>query len=262
MKKILLTASILSSLVLVGCGDNNTTTTASHPASSNANVQTQNDLPSRQQTGDFEWNWLADYPVTSIQEEKLYTKNYYFVLDGSGSMDERPGSCNPNERNMKIDIAKGAIDQFIQSIPVQDNIGLLAFDSRGINEREELGISNRDSFRKSLMQVRADSNTPLKTAIKNAYHHVRQQAANQAGHGEYNIIVVTDGAASTGENPSGIVKEIASNSPVNLYTIGFCIGNDHVLNNKEYVHYFTANDAASIVSGLSEVLAESEATFD
>lgn len=261
MKKILLTASILSSLVLVGCGDNKTSN-SSQQTSSNANVQSQSDLPNRVQNNNFEWNWLANYPVTNIQEERLYTKNYYFVLDGSGSMDERPGSCNSNERNMKIDIAKGAIDQFIQTIPAQDNIGLLAFDSRGISERETLGVGNRDSFKTALMQVRADSNTPLKTAIKNAYHHVRQQAANQAGHGEYNIIVVTDGAASAGENPSGIVKEIASNSPVNLYTIGFCIGNDHVLNNKEYVHYFTANDAASIVSGLSEVLAESEATFD
>ena len=165
MKKILLTASILSSLVLVGCGDNNTTTTKSHPASSNANVQTQNDLPSRQQTGDFEWNWLANYPVTSIQEEKLYTKNYYFVLDGSGSMDERPGSCNPKERKMKIDIAKGAINEFIESIPVQDNIGLLAFDSRGINEREELAIANRDSFKKSLKSLTFTSFAAKSSAI-------------------------------------------------------------------------------------------------
>jgi Ca-activated chloride channel family protein len=262
MKKILLTASILSSLFLVGCGGDNTTSSTSQAKNSNENVSIINDLPTSKKTGDFEWNWLANYPVTSIQEEKLYTKNYYFVLDGSGSMDERPGSCNPNNNNMKIDIAKEAINQFIKTIPVEDNIGLLAFDSGGINERELLGVSNRDSFKSSLMQVKADSGTPLKTAIKNAYHNVRKQAANQAGHGEYNIIVVTDGAASTGENPSKIVKEIASNSPVNLYTIGFCIGNEHVLNNKEYVHYFTANDAASIMSGLSEVLAESEVTFD
>jgi Ca-activated chloride channel family protein len=255
MKKILLAVSILSSLVLVGCGQQTTTSNTSSDIEKST-------LPSSVSENEFEWNWLASYPVTSIIEEKLYTKNYYFVLDGSGSMDERPGNCNQAEKGMKIDIAKSAIEQFVVTIPAKDNVGLLAFDSVGITERVELAVGNRADFNKSLYEVKADSGTPLRTAIKNAYHHVRQKAANQAGHGEYNIIVVTDGAAGMGENPSNVVREIANNSPINLYTIGFCIGSDHVLNNKEYVHYYKANDAASIVSSLSKVMAESEETFD
>ena len=259
MKKILLTASILSSLVLAGCGGKSTTTTSTSSGSSQSQASS---LPQQVAQNEFEWNWLAQYPVTNIEETALYTKNYYFVLDGSGSMDERPGSCNSSERGMKIDIAKAAIGQFVQTLPAENNVGLLAFDNGGITERTPLSVANRTEFEAALYQVQANSGTPLKTAIKNAYHHVREQAANQAGHGEYNIIVVTDGAASGGEDPTSIVREISKSSPVNLYTIGFCIGNDHVLNNKDFVHYYTANDAASIVSSLSQVLAESEETFD
>lgn len=259
MKKILLTASILSSLVLTACGGQSTTSSSTNTGSSQSQSAA---LPKQVAQNEFEWNWLASYPVTSIEETVLYSKNYYFILDGSGSMDERPGSCNSSEIGMKIDIAKSAIQQFVETLPSENNVGLLAFDSNGITERTQLAVGNRSEFSTALSQVQANSGTPLKSAIKTGYHHLRQQAANQAGHGEYNIIVVTDGDASSGENPNDIVKEIAKNSPVNLYTIGFCIGDSHVLNNKEYVHYYKANDAASIVSSLSQVLAESDEVFD
>ena len=125
-----------------------------------------------------------------------------------------------------------------------------------------LDIGNRADFNSKLNQVTATTSTPLKTAIKKAYEQVKLQAILQAAHGEHNIIIVTDGEADSGEDPSGIVKKISESSPVNLYTIGFCIGDGHSLNNKEYVNYYKANDATSIVAGLKEVLAESDESFD
>lgn len=252
MKKIktLLAASLIST-ALTACGDN----TQSNSTNEQRSVsQSTNQV----QQNSYEWNWLANVESMGVIEETIYTKNYYFVLDGSGSMDASCGS----ENGLKIDVAKNAISQFVQSIPQEANIGLLAFDSNGTDERVPLGVGNRNEFNQELQAVNANSGTPLRTAITRAYNNIQLQAATQAGHGEYNIIVVTDGEASGGEDPSRIVEKIAQNSPVNLYTIGFCIGSGHSLNNEDYVHYYTANNAATIISGLQEVLAESEETFD
>ena len=256
MKKTFLT-SLCVSLLLVGCGQDSTQSTT-QSQSTTASTSSQANKVVKKEEANFEWSWLENSEATSINEESLYTKNYYFVLDGSGSMGNPPGACNRSESTDKIDIAKQAISQFAETIPASDNIGLFAFDGSGISERVSLNTGNRQDFNMKLNQVDATTSTPLKTAITRAYERMKSQAILQAAHGEHNIIIVTDGAADNGEDPSNIVKKISENSPVNIYTIGFCIGDDHSLNNKEYVNYYKANDAASIIAGLSEVLAESD----
>ncbi len=252
MKKLL--SAITVSLILAGCGQDATTQSSNTAQSSQASSSTKTVA----KTGNYEWKWLAGVDATNVDVESLYKKNYYFVLDGSGSMGNSPGSCNSNESKDKIDIAKQAIQDFVSTIPTDQNVGLFAFDDSGIKERAPLASNNRDNFNAKLKQVTATSSTPLETAISKAYEKVKSQAIQQAAHGEYNIIVLTDGEADSGEDPRGIVKKIANDSPVNIYTIGFCIGEGHSLNNQDYVHYYQANDAASIIAGLSEVLAESD----
>lgn len=254
MKKLL--SALTISLILAGCGQD-TTTTSSNTASSSSS-QTSSSTRTVAKTGNYEWKWLAGVDATNVDEESLYKKNYYFVLDGSGSMGNSPGSCNRNESKNKIDIAKQAIQDFVATIPSDANVGLFAFDDSGINERAQLATSNREHFNQKLEQVTATSSTPLHTAISKAYEKVKLQAIQQAAHGEYNIIVLTDGEADGGEDPRNIVRNISNDSPVNLYTIGFCIGEGHSLNDPDYVNYYKANDATSIIAGLSEVLAESD----
>ncbi len=74
-------------------------------------------------------------------------------------------------------------------------------------------------------------------------------------------MVVTDGEASEGYEPDIIVRNILSESPVVLHTIGFCIGSQHSLNQGDNVYYFAADDATSLSQGLQAVLAE-EPAFD
>jgi hypothetical protein len=47
-------------------------------------------------------------------------------------------------------------------------------------------------------------------------------------------------------------------SPITLHTIGFCIGERHVLNQPGRTIYRAANDAAELRAGLQAVLAEAE----
>jgi Ca-activated chloride channel family protein len=250
MKKLL--TSLAVGLILAGCGESTTQSSSSNTASSTSS----SNVISVVDQGNYTWTWLANQEASIIEESELYSKNYYFVLDGSGSMDG--SGCSSSAKDNKIVTAKKAIKEFVATIPENDNVGLFAFDSNGISERVTLGVSNRQEFNTKLKAVEANTSTPLKTAITRAYDKIKEQAISQAGHGEYNIIIVTDGEADSGENPKGIVKDIATNSPVNIYTIGFCIDDSHSLNDKDFVNYYGAEDAASIIAGLSEVLAESD----
>jgi Ca-activated chloride channel family protein len=251
MKKI--NNSILVSFMCVGlmaCSDAN-----------NSSTQNSNGFNSKSKNGErteFRYTWLENQDANAISEDDMFDVNYYFIVDGSGSMDG--DSCEGGGK--KIDVAKKAISSYVSTLPNDVNVGLLAFDGRGITERVGLSKNNKVEFDKALFDVQSNSSTPLASSIKMAYSKVKFQASKQGSHGEYNIIVVTDGEANSGENPSDIVQEIGLNSPVNITTIGFCIDNSHSLNNPEYVHYYPAGSYQSILKGLSTVQAEGEGVSD
>ena len=161
----------------------------------------------------------------------------------------------------KIDIAKRAVVDYSKTLG-DSNIGLVVFDSNGINERFSLSKINHSEFRNQVNSIVAGSGTPLESSIKIAYDKLKSQASMQGSNGEYNLVIVTDGEANSGEDPTSIVNEIGYKSPVNITTIGFCIGDRHSLNNKELVHYYAASDYTSILAGLKEVQSEGENISD
>lgn len=184
-------------------------------------------------------------------------QNYYVILDGSGSM----GSYDCADGQRRIEAAKGALEQFARSVPESANLGLLAFDALGVQERVSLGPRNREAFIRAARKIGADQGTPLESAIRLGYGALTRQARSQRGYGSYNLVVVTDGEASDGEDPSDIVAEILDESPVVIHTIGFCIGSDHSLNQQGRTLYRSATDPEELRAGLGEVLAEAP-SFD
>ena len=184
----------------------------------------------------------------------LFARNYYVVLDASGSMTER--GCSGDLP--KIDAARNALAAFAESLPADANLGLQVFDARGIREQLPLatGTTNRTRFKAVLTAVRAGGGTPLHTAITNAYARLEQQGARQLGYGEYHLVVVTDGEASDGQDPTGAVKAILDRSPIVLHTIGFCIGPKHSLNQPGRTIYRAADNPEQLRASLSDVLAE------
>ena len=196
--------------------------------------------------------WFGDSTGVGALEVDLTKKNYYVVLDGSGSMRDRAGG------EVKIVAAKKAISAFAALVPATANLGLLAFDGNGITERVPLGTSNRPQFAKRLEEVNADSGTPLRSAITEAYARIRAQARKQLGYGEYHLVIVTDGEANGGEDPRSIVNKILGESTVVIHTIGFDISTNHSLNQRGRTMYRTAADRAGLEKGLKEVLAEAE----
>lgn len=200
------------------------------------------------------WPYLKENVSAASSSEELMRKNYYVVFDGSGSMEDRGCSGSVS----KATAAKTALGEFSNTVPKNANLGLLVFDGNGINERVALSTQNRERFTTSANAVRPKGGTPLSSAIQRAYQRLTEQARKQLGYGEYHLVVVTDGEASTGEEPDRAVAEMLAYSPVVLHTIGFCISDRHSLNQPGKIIYKAANDVVGLKQGLASVLAEAE----
>ncbi|MDJ0851898.1 MAG: VWA domain-containing protein [Myxococcota bacterium] len=228
------TALLAAALLLWGCGD---------AGSPDAGAGRADDVPAASP-----WPPPAD-DVAVLPD--LLTVNYYVVLDGSGSM--KNAGCS--EGRAKLRAAKQVLREFSRALPAEVNLGLLAFDSRGVGERVSLGASP-DAFGAVVEQVEAGGSTPLRTAITLAYESLTRQAQQQLGYGEYHLVVVTDGKASNREDPTDVVNRILAESSVVLHTVGFCIDDDHSLNQRGRTLYRTAQSADELRAGLEQVLAE------
>ncbi|MGR8933392.1 MAG: vWA domain-containing protein [Gammaproteobacteria bacterium] len=184
----------------------------------------------------------------------LLAANFYLILDGSGSM---AGSQCARGKS-KMSVAKQAVSRFVEQIPAGANLGLFVFDQAGVSERVALQGNNRQALFDQIKRIQPGGDTPLATAITQGYIALTKQAVSQLGYGEYHLVVVTDGIASPGEDPAQIVQTLLEQSPVMLHTVGFCIDEQHALNQPGKVGYVAANSPEELLQGLQGVLAEAQ----
>ncbi|THB75135.1 MAG: VWA domain-containing protein [Gammaproteobacteria bacterium] len=200
------------------------------------------------------WPMLKDDESGQTVANNLLAKNYYFVVDGSGSMH----NIECSDHYTKMEAAKIALTEFARNIPTDANVGVVAFDRKGTSERMALQPKNESAFNTAVQQVTYGGGTPLLSSIDIALQKITEQGRRQLGYGEYNIIIVTDGAASEGQDPTPLVNEIINESPVLIHTIGFCLNENHSLNQPGRTYYKAANNIESLRQGLGDILAESE----
>lgn len=223
--------------------------TSGAPAASTADVATPPPPPAK--SVDM-WPYLVDGAQGAQTVEEMMRVNYYLVVDGSGSMGGRHCSAG----DTKLNAAKKAVGDFGAAVPPNANLGLTTFSRDGVQEKLALGLGNRPQFTAQINAIDAGGGTPLRSAMKVAFDHLTNQARKQLGYGEYHLVVVTDGEANTGEDPTTMVNQILTTSPVVIHTIGFCIDKNHSLNQVGRTYYQSATDPASLAKGLSNVLAE------
>ena len=181
-------------------------------------------------------------------------KNYYLVFDASGSMSDM--SCAGSESKLRA--AKNALTSFAKSIPADANVGLLVFGANGTQQRLPLASTSSEQLAKTVANVQASGSTPLKSAIQRASLALTEQGRRQQGYGEYHLVVITDGEYHPEtEDPRQVVEEILTRSPIIIHTLGFCIGEQHSLNQGGRVLYKAANSQQELEQGLDAVLAES-----
>lgn len=202
------------------------------------------------------WVWPGNVKDTAklVVDPMQIRKNYVVVFDGSGSMGY--AECSGPKHRDKYAAGRDAVIAFSKLVPVDVNLGLVVFDRRGIQTRVELGVGNRAQFEQEIRSVQINGGTPLKSSIRLGYDMLTVQGQKQFGYGTYSLIIVTDGDPSSGENPTNIVNQIVDNTPVEVHTVGFCIGDNHPLNQRGRTFYASADSPEKLLDGLKSVLAE------
>ena len=191
---------------------------------------------------------------STLANEDLTDANFYVVFDGSGSMEE--SECAPDSR--KIEVAKTAVKKFAASVPQDARLGLFVFDENGTTERTALDEDNRKEFAAAVNAIQPGGGTPLRQAISDSLRSLGLQAASQLGYGEYHLVIITDGLASRGQDPTRVVAKILGETPITIHTIGFCIQENHPLNIPGHILYKSAANPEQFEAGLQSVLAEAE----
>lgn len=224
--------------------------TASPPAAAKPQPQPQ---PSARETT---WPFVSEAQINGSLAENLTARNFILIFDGSGSMGE--SDCAGSSR--KIDIAKKAVVAWSKSVPSDANLGLYTFHNQGVSTLP-LASGSREAFMETIDRIYPGGKTPLAQAMLHAYRAFTEQGRRQLGYGEYTIVVVTDGIANDPEALQKTVDAILARTPIIVYSIGFCIGDQHSLNQPGRTIYTSADNPAQLQEGLQKVLAESEA-FD
>jgi Ca-activated chloride channel homolog len=224
------------------------------PPAPTGNAQFETDTSSDPSLSKRKGIWLSASDGSVALADNLLAKNYYVVQDGSGSMIH--SECSGGKS--KSEVSKKALAEFAKAVPSDVNLGLLAFDSRGVTERLSLGINNRTQFINAVNDVYADSGTPLHNAIVGGLRALEKQARKQLGYGEYHLVIITDGYANIGQDPMEAIDWMVTNTPIIIHAIGFCTDNKHSLNQPGKTYYATAQNPAELTSSLKAVLAESE----
>jgi hypothetical protein len=201
-----------------------------------------------------DWPNMADASVMGLQDQ--LAKNYYVILDDSGSM--KSDICARGHAS-RLSAAIDALSAFAEGLPQQANLGVMSFDGGRFSELLPIGKQSPMAIAGLSQRMAASGSTPLATAITRGYEALLRQASAQLGYGEYHLVVITDGEASEGEYPDKIIQRILTESPVDVHTIGFCIGHEHVLNQPRYLSYQAAENVQDLRKGLQDVLAESPA---
>ena len=200
------------------------------------------------------WPYLTTEYQVAIADN-LLARNIVLIFDGSGSMAKE--GCSGNRP--KIDVAKKAVVEWSGTVPANANLGLVCFHGKSRDLLiQEMESGNRDKFIGTVKSIAAGGKTPLTLAFKEAFVMLEKQAQKQLGYGEYTIVVVTDGIANSPEDLTRAVNWILKYTPIDIYTIGFCIGDDHSLNQRGRTFYKAANNPEQLKQGLKDVLAESE----
>lgn len=179
-------------------------------------------------------------------------KNFYLIMDGSGSMGE---SSHSGSFGSKIKAAKWAAREFVTKRVSPDvNLGLYVFDGNGERERVALGQNNREAILKEIDAISATSGTPLNTAIKRGVNALVKQRSVQLGYGEFYIVVVTDGEATDGDTKDAV--SYAQKGAIPIITIGFGLNKQHPLA-KDSLSYRNATNPDELLQAMQETQGES-----
>ncbi len=192
----------------------------------------------------------------AAQAQEVYVDNVVIVLDASGSMKRgMSGTSMP-----KIDAARNAIKEVMQTIPQSTHVGLLVFGGGADGWLYPLGPRNDRQLLAAVQRIAAGGGTPLGAYMKIGADKLLQARKDQYGYGSYRLLIVTDGEANDKQLVETYTPDIISRGIV-VDAIGVDMSKAHTLATK--VHsYRRANDPEALRRAIQEVFAEVGKTSD
>ncbi len=192
-------------------------------------------------------------------QDTLNPSPIIFIYDASGSM------WGQMEGKTKMEIAANVLSSTVDSLPQNQQIGLVAYGHRTKGDCEDVeflvnvGDNNKTKVNQSLKKIKPLGKTPL------AYSAIQVIDTLRSTNMKATIILVTDGIESCGGNICEVVKAAREEGiDFKLHIIGFGLKDDETEQLKCAAYagdgqYYDAADA----SGLTDVLFEATtATID
>jgi len=161
--------------------------------------------------------------------QALSDENVIVILDSSGSMAEKIGS------EVKIDVAKKAVSDFLTKMPPSVNTGLIVYghkgsnstadkdlSCKGIEEVVKLGKNNSNNIIAAMNSFNSKGWTPIAGSLDFAKNIFENKGKNDKDY----LILVSDGVESCDGDPLSAAQDIKSKIPdIKLSVIGFATDN-------------------------------------
>lgn len=146
-------------------------------------------------------------------------KNILFILDASGSMQDKMGGT------LKIIIAKEILSDLIDELPESANVGLLVYGNRAQNSCEIVDVAvpvkklDREALKKALRPIEAKGKTPIAFSLRKGADVLKGLVGDKA------LILISDGEETCGGDPIKTAEEIKKEFGIDVvvHVIGFTV---------------------------------------
>ena len=205
-------------------------------------------LPTSLHVVDVHKPWPTAAEISDIEvAENLFGEHYVIAIDTSGSMKY---SCDGQD---KMGAAKSAAIEFLSNIPQDASVGLAVFGSR-VGMLVPLDFNNHTKVESAISGLSHGGGTPMSRAIESGYTSLLEAGNAQLGYGNYNLVILGDGAPESVSRTETWLDKIAQTTPVNVTTIGFCA--EISVLDRIAVNYQPASNAGELRAAFATVLAE------
>ncbi|MEL6523525.1 MAG: vWA domain-containing protein [Pseudomonadota bacterium] len=194
-------------------------------------------------------NWAAIAAWPTIQAPEVEARPdpnrriTAIVLDDSGSMGD------------DIIAAKAAVVDALAAMADTDRVAVVALNSGTVLAFSSVSEA-RAALPGALERILSNGRTPLTGAIKTAQKMLEEEAAMVRGFGTFRLIVTTDGAANDGDALELTVEGLASDTPIQLTTIGIGIRGQHVLRRDDLGSFVDVANVSALAEALQSAVAE------
>ena len=178
------------------------------------------------------------------------------IFDTSGSMNETvPGG-------RKIDVGKAAMWKFVEMLPQNTNVGLVAFaglcDVKTVSPIQKASAETRARLRADIAGLRAEGSTPLGYSVERA---IRLLAGSPR---KKRVVIMTDGEETCDQNRFDRSADEAWRQGIKVYAIGFSVGSEPSRNFRRLGIYKDAGDDKQLASVFQDIRKslEKDAVYD